>query len=75
MDPGTIAPRTEIDCRGESVHRLAISPCGSRIAACDAGINFYDVPSNKPVGQLPESEGAANCLVFSPDGKLFVAGG
>lgn len=70
-----VKARTEIDCRGDFVYRLAVSPCGSRIAACDGGINFYDVPSNQHVGQLPEPDEAANCLMYSPDGKLIVAGG
>ena len=68
-------PRTEIDCQSDFVYRLAVSTCGSRVAACDGGINFYDVPLNKHTGQLPEADSAANCLTFSPDGKLFVAGG
>ncbi|MGI9243340.1 MAG: WD40 repeat domain-containing protein [Verrucomicrobiales bacterium] len=68
-------PRVEIDCRGEFVYRLAVSPCGSRVVACDGGINLYDVSSNRYAGQLPKPDEAANCLMYSPDGKLIVAGG
>ena len=81
-------PKLEIKCRGDFVWRLAISPCGSRNAACDGGINFYDVESNKQVGQLPglaanstRDWGAnpgphvqAMCLMYSPDGTLIVVG-
>lgn len=68
-------PKKEIDCRGDAVYRLGVSPCGSRIVACDNGINVYDVPTNQHIGQITEPDCAANCLTYSPDGKLIVAGG
>lgn len=68
-----LRPHAEIDCRADFVYRLAVSPCGSRIATCDDGINIFDVDANQHVGQLPEPE--ANCLMFSPNGRLLVVGG
>lgn len=68
-------PKTTVDCLGDYVYRLAISPCGNRVATVDGPINFYDVTANKHLDQLPAPDDQANCLMYSPDGKLIVAAG
>lgn len=68
-------PRAEIDCCGDAVYRLGISACASQIAASNDGINIFDVETNQHVKRLPNPEGQANCLAYSPGGEYLVVGG
>lgn len=70
-----VKPKLVIDCIENYVYRLAVSPCGTRVAAVADGITFYKTESRSAVATLGKRDTEANCLMFSADNRLFVTAG